>query len=276
MHTYAEPTTIRNTTRHRVGALALVFAVTSLVLTGCSDSQTTAPSDGQAADSVAQILTVELERLEARRSNADAEWETAEKDWALYQQGWPTYQATYPEANEQLLRCAPLRFVGEAKIIGPEGGTIDMGVHQLVVPQGALSEDVVITGELTTGPLVAVDLLPHGLTFQKPVLLRMAYNHCESLQASLQEEDGEGEGDGAEGDGAEGDGAAGDGSGEAGDGTGDGTGDGGTGVPAPQPHGIVHVDMDESILEQLPSTDDDTNAAVEAWLSHFSRYAVMY
>ena len=110
---------------------------------------------------------------------------------------------------------------------------------------------VVITGELTTGPLVAVDFSPHGLTFAKPVLLQMAYTQCGTAGAAFDSE-GDGKGDGNN------------------DGKGDGHHKHGS------RHEVVYVGPDEGILEHLPSTDDALGAAVSAWLSHFSRYAVYY
>ena len=38
----------------------------------------------------------------------------------------------------QLLRCEPQEYSGDAAIIGPKGGTLHMGDHELVIPQGAL------------------------------------------------------------------------------------------------------------------------------------------
>jgi hypothetical protein len=175
--------------------------------------------------------------------------------------GWQDYQAQHPEANPDLLRCAPQRFVGEAKVIGPAGGTFEMGEHRLVIPEGALTKEVVITGELTTGPLVAVDFSPHGLTFKKPVLLQLAYNHCQSSEASFGSGHQDGQGSGNDEDDDEDDG--------------DDDGDGGDGRGTSR-HEVVYVGLDESILERLPSTDDDNGGAVSAWLSHFSRYAVYY
>ena len=128
-------------------------------------------------------------------------------------------------------------------MIGPAGGTVEIGVHRLVIPAGALSEPVAITGELTAGPLVAVDFSPQGLTFAKPVLLQIAYSHCRQVAF-----DGRGGGNGGGSDG------------------------GGSGVR----HGVAYVDSDESVLERLQSTDDGNGAVVQTWITHFSRYAITY
>jgi hypothetical protein len=214
-------------------------------LTACSSSAPTDPAT--LPDSVAQVLSAEQQRLASRSSNADAELATAEQDWTLYQQGWQNYQDQHPEANSDLLRCPPQPFVGQAKVIGPDGGTLELGTHRLIIPQGALSAPVVITGELTTGPLVAVDFAPHGLTFAKPVLLQVAYTQCGGSAS--------GHGEGTDDEGSKG---------------------GHHGRHGKGRHEVVYVGPDEGIVEHLPSTDDDHGNAVSAWLSHFSRYAVYY
>jgi hypothetical protein len=239
VHTFTQRTGIGSLLRRGLPVVAAVLAA-------CSSNGPTEPGTQELPDSVALVLSAAQQRLDTRRNNSDSEWTAAQQDWQLYQQGWQKYQAQHPQANADLLRCEPEHFVGEAKVIGAAGGTIEMGEHRLVIPKGALSKPVVITGELTTGPLVAVDLSPHGLTFAKPVLLQVGYSHCQ--QAAFDgDDDGEDEDDDDD----------------------DGAG------PSVR-HEVVYVGADETVLERVPSTDDEGGAAVSAWLSHFSRYAVYY
>jgi hypothetical protein len=115
--------------------------------------------------------------------SARAEWKAWRDDWRaqykLQREAWkrehPGLKGT-PEI--QLLRCEPQEYAGEAAIIGPKGGTLKVGDHELVVPQGALTEEVLISAESPTSSLVDVQLAPHGLEFRKPVKLTLSYEHC--------------------------------------------------------------------------------------------------
>lgn len=81
--------------------------------------------------------------------------------------------------NSPLLVCNPLEFASEVKIIGPEGGTLQVGPHRLVIPPGALEQKTVISGEIPLLSVVpSVKLAPHGLRFQRPVALTLSYEHC--------------------------------------------------------------------------------------------------
>jgi hypothetical protein len=50
-----------------------------------------------------------------------------------------------------LLSCSALPYASATQTIGSAGGSIRVGPHTLVVPAGALSAPVAITGELRTG-----------------------------------------------------------------------------------------------------------------------------
>lgn len=74
--------------------------------------------------------------------------------------------------------CEPVGYAAETRIIGPAGGTIKMGKHQLVIPAGALAQNTVITGEMPVSLLISARLYPHGLQFLKPVKLELSYDKC--------------------------------------------------------------------------------------------------
>jgi len=79
-----------------------------------------------------------------------------------------------------LLLCAPQTETTTTKVIGKSGGTIKMGPHTLVIPSGALSSNVTISGTVVRGIVNSVRLEPHGLKFarKKPATLTMSYSNC--------------------------------------------------------------------------------------------------
>jgi len=93
---------------------------------------------------------------------------------------WKAYKDAIKKGNirAELLRCEPEKREITAKLIGPKGGKIDIGRHELIIPAGALSENVLITGTVLSGTVAEVEFEPHGLQFQRPVQLNMNYSHC--------------------------------------------------------------------------------------------------
>lgn len=84
-----------------------------------------------------------------------------------------------PEAEVAAL--SPLSTVGrapsvEATISAAEGGTLRLGRMTLSFPAGALREDTRISMTLTDRTTLRVELLPHGIHFQKPVTLSADLN----------------------------------------------------------------------------------------------------
>ena len=77
-----------------------------------------------------------------------------------------------------LLRCQPLPYDSSTQTIGPDGGTIQVGPHSLVIPAGALPSPTVITAVVVSGPVTAVRFEPQGLQFEQTAELTMSYAHC--------------------------------------------------------------------------------------------------
>jgi hypothetical protein len=77
-----------------------------------------------------------------------------------------------------LLTCQSLPYSATTNVVGPEGGTIDVGQYSLVIPQGALSQRVTITAEQMPGSVNSVRFSPEGLRFAKPAQLTMSYRNC--------------------------------------------------------------------------------------------------
>jgi hypothetical protein len=77
-----------------------------------------------------------------------------------------------------LLLCSPQPYDKETQTIGPKGGTIKVGSHQLQIPRGALSRSTTITAEQVRGTTNSVRFSPEGLHFDKPAQLTMNYDNC--------------------------------------------------------------------------------------------------
>jgi hypothetical protein len=77
-----------------------------------------------------------------------------------------------------LLVCSPQPYAISSSTIGPDGGTISVGTHSLVIPQGALSQKVTITAEQIQGSSNSVRFSPEGLQFEQPAVLTMSYENC--------------------------------------------------------------------------------------------------
>jgi hypothetical protein len=77
-----------------------------------------------------------------------------------------------------LLACTPLPADSATHTIGPDGGTIQVGPHVLVIPAGALDSSVVISALAPSDSLNRVQFSPSGLTFQQPATLTLSYANC--------------------------------------------------------------------------------------------------
>lgn len=84
-----------------------------------------------------------------------------------------------------LLKCTPLPDVQNSAVIGPAGGTLQIGEYTLQVPAGALSQSVQITGEQLPDTVNSVRFAPEGLQFVKPAKLTMTYANCSLLAGTL-------------------------------------------------------------------------------------------
>ena len=114
---------------------------------------------------------------------AKAEWKAWKADWKeqykLEKEAWKRQHPDQKGGPEiQLLRCEPRDYDAEAAIIGPAGGSIKVGEHELVIPKGALAQEELIVAEAPTSPLVDVTFAPHGLQFLAPAQLTLSYKGC--------------------------------------------------------------------------------------------------
>jgi hypothetical protein len=187
---------------------ALAIAA-GLTLAACSDggspTETTAPA-GTAGSGIAfsvasdsaharhDALKQALEDWKAqalatkaanRQDLADArrEWKAWKEDWkeqyAAASRAWKReHKGEKGGPDIELLRCEPRDYSSDAAIVGPAGGILHAGNHELVIPKGALDHEELITMEAATSSLVDVRFEPHGLQFQQPAELKLSYKGC--------------------------------------------------------------------------------------------------
>jgi hypothetical protein len=68
-------------------------------------------------------------------------------------------------------------YTGSA-VIGPLGGRVVFGPHELDVPPAALLVPTTITAQTVPGDTIAVQFQPQGLTFLLPATLQLSYAQC--------------------------------------------------------------------------------------------------
>lgn len=82
--------------------------------------------------------------------------------------------------------CTRREALSGSALIGPSGGTLQVGNNQLIVPAGALSEPTLITGIVPSSDSIAsIRFEPHGLTFKKPAGLIMDAAGCDVPVSAL-------------------------------------------------------------------------------------------
>lgn len=89
--------------------------------------------------------------------------------------------ATEPDVH--VLHCTPRSAASGSAIIGPGGGTVRIGPHRLIIPEGALAKRVLIQGSSPSDTVASVSFSPAGLQFAigHPATLRLDYSNCTHL-----------------------------------------------------------------------------------------------
>src|ERR1041385_1457752 len=85
--------------------------------------------------------------------------------------------------NAVLASCQPLPAAITTATVGPQGGSIDIGPHQLRFAKGALKSTVTITAEIAAGSVNAVRFSPEGLTFGPGAKLTLSFGNCPGVSA---------------------------------------------------------------------------------------------
>jgi hypothetical protein len=124
------------------------------------------------------LLRAQKERIKQQKELRKAEFEVTRAAWKLYRQELKRARKGQQKLFD-LLRCEPRPYNGEAAIVGPDGGTLHIGEHELVIPRGALTQEELIVAEAPTSSLVEVEFYPEGLMFQRPAELTVSYKHCD-------------------------------------------------------------------------------------------------
>ena len=103
----------------------------------------------------------------------------------------PTAAAAVPDATLKLpllsglLVCERQPYAITQQLIGPAGGTLMIGKHQLVIPAGALGRPTLITGEAPADFVSSVRFQPEGLQFLRPATLTLDYSSCPAARLQI-------------------------------------------------------------------------------------------
>jgi hypothetical protein len=175
--------------------LAVLAVTIGLVFTACSEAglptnpSESQPSFGTADQRLAQqqrhdelktLLRAQQERIKQERELTKAGFQQAHAEWKAYRREWKRAGKNARSSRPvDLLRCEPRPYDADAAIIGPDGGTLHIGAHQLVIPRGALTREELIVAEAPTSSLVDVEFSPEGLTFGRPAELTLSYKGCD-------------------------------------------------------------------------------------------------
>jgi len=84
-----------------------------------------------------------------------------------------------------LMQCRPMQRFEKSEVIGPDGGSMQIGPHKFVVPRGALRRNTRITAVAPSGRVNHIEFQPHGLEFRRPATLTMSYANCDVLATLL-------------------------------------------------------------------------------------------
>lgn len=90
-----------------------------------------------------------------------------------------------PALDAHVLGCAPEPALHREAVVGPEGGSLQIGPHRLTIPAGALSEPVLITADRPADSVSSVVFGPEGLQFAPghPAQLTLSYASCSPVTA---------------------------------------------------------------------------------------------
>jgi hypothetical protein len=80
-----------------------------------------------------------------------------------------------------LVSCNVKQTYSASQVIGPNGGVLKIGPHQLYVPPKALKQNVRISAVAPQGKYVQIKFEPQDLKFQRKTALTMSYAECSLL-----------------------------------------------------------------------------------------------
>jgi hypothetical protein len=80
----------------------------------------------------------------------------------------------------RLVACEQRIAAADSALIGPSGGTLRVGNNELVVPPGALTQSVLLRGEVPADTVASIRLFPEGLVFRRPAGLVLDAAGCDN------------------------------------------------------------------------------------------------
>lgn len=88
-----------------------------------------------------------------------------------------------PPSGPTLLVCPNDREIRETATIGPEGGALKLGENSLVLPEGAIEEEVRFTARLLADRSLKLSLEANDqptYKFARPATLTLSFGRCEA------------------------------------------------------------------------------------------------
>lgn len=82
------------------------------------------------------------------------------------------------DASGAMHGCTPRDAQYGTATIGPSGGELDVGSIRLIIPAGALTQTIQVSGTSPAGSTPTVFFEPSGLQFKKPAGLVMDASNC--------------------------------------------------------------------------------------------------
>jgi len=135
--------------RRRIPLLTLLLAgAAAVTAAGCRDAATPATVTGPSADAAASF------------TNRGA------------------YRDDDAVGDAHLLACAPHGTASVSLWVGASGASIHVGNDRLIIPGGALSDSILITARIPADTLADIHFEPHGLHFNKDVILVLSTDGC--------------------------------------------------------------------------------------------------
>jgi len=158
-----------------VGAIALFAACSDLPVSPTKRSMAGADADPFYSTQSSDSAHAQKEAEEAAKKTAHDSAEQAKK---AAERAKKKSKLVAPMVVDVLEWDHPALQKSESKVIGPHGGTLAIpGGARLVVPQGALSENVTISVTRLAGSIVAYEFEPHGLRFAVPARIEQPTDH---------------------------------------------------------------------------------------------------
>ena len=77
-----------------------------------------------------------------------------------------------------LVGCTKRAAFSDSGEFGPNGGTLWIGSNRLIIPPGALSDRVTISGTIVDDTVAFIQFQPEGLRFKKPAGLVLDATDC--------------------------------------------------------------------------------------------------